>query len=179
MIMGIGCILYRDEAFGVRVLERLNREYEFPKQVELVDGGVLGVNLLGFLSQADFLIVVDAIRNHGAPGTTYRLEKQDVADRIRLKNSLHQVDFLEALTLCQALDRVPETVYIGVEPEDIETLSLEMSPVVQCQIEPVLTMVLAELDRLGVGYEKRPVPLLPDSSLDPMQPLSCGGTSCA
>ena len=74
--------------------------------------------------------------------------------RIRAKNSLHQVDFLEALTLCQALDRVPQTVIIGVEPGDIETQSLELTPPVQEKVDPVIDRVLAELDRLGATYKK-------------------------
>lgn len=180
MIMGIGCILYRDEGFGVRVLERLMTEYEFPDHISLVDGGVLGVNLLGVMSQADQLIVIDAIRNKGIPGTPYRLEKKAISDRIRLKNSLHQVDFIEALTLCQALDKVPETVYIGVEPEDIDTLSLEMSPRVQDSIGTVMDMVLAEMDRLGVSYCKREKALpLENRCVPSPHPLNDRKTSCA
>ena len=125
MILGVGCILYSDEGFGVRVIETIQERYEFPENVLVVDGGVLGINLLGVISKPDRLIVVDAIRNKGKPGDLYRLEGAAIPERIRAKNSLHQVDFLEALTLCQALDKVPETVIVGVEPEDIETQSLE------------------------------------------------------
>jgi len=64
------------------------------------------------------------------------------------------VDFLEALTLCQALDKVPSTVIIGVEPEDIETQSLDLTPSIQAKVDPVIEMVLAELVRLGVSYKK-------------------------
>lgn len=155
MVLGIGCLLYRDEGFGVRVIQKLQAEYDFPDHVSLIDGGVLGVNLLGVMSEADYLIVVDAIRHQGHPGDLYRLEKSQIPDRIRAKNSLHQIDFLEALTLCQALEKVPETVIVGVEPEDIDTLSIELSPVVQSRIEPVVDMVIAELARLGVHCPKR------------------------
>lgn len=46
MILGVGCILFSDEAFGVRVVEKLEERFEFPDNVSLVDGGVLGLNLL-------------------------------------------------------------------------------------------------------------------------------------
>ena len=128
MVLGIGCILYSDEGFGVRVVEKMEALYKFSDNVLLVDGGVLGINLLGVISKPDHLIVVDAIRNKGKPGDLYRLAGDQIPQRIRAKNSLHQVDFLEALTLCQALDKVPETVIIGVEPEDIETQSLDLTP---------------------------------------------------
>ena len=153
MVLGIGCILYSDEGFGVRVVEKMETFYEFSDNVLLVDGGVLGINLLGVISKPDHLIVVDAIRNKGKPGDLYRLTGDQIPLRIRAKNSLHQVDFLEALTLCQALDKVPETVIIGVEPEDIDTQSLELTPTVKTKIDPVIEMVLTELDGLGVSWK--------------------------
>jgi hydrogenase maturation protease len=152
MVLGVGCILYSDEGFGVRVVEKMEALYEFSDNVLLVDGGVLGINLLGVISKPDHLIVVDAIRNKGKPGDLYRLTGDQIPQRIRAKNSLHQIDFLEALTLCQALDKVPETVIIGVEPEDIDSQSIELTPTVKIRIDPVIEMVLAELDRLGVSW---------------------------
>ena len=155
MILGVGCTLYTDEGFGVRVIETLDERYEFPDNVAVVDGGVLGINLLGYIAQADQLIVVDAIRNKGLPGTLYRLEGDAIPERIRLKNSVHQIDFLEALTLCQALDKVPQTVIVGIEPEDIETLGVELTPTTHSKMDQVIDMVLVELDRLGITYRKR------------------------
>jgi len=58
--------------------------------------------------------------------------------------------------MCQALDKVPKTVIIGVEPEDIKTCTLEMTETIQAKIEEIITMVLKELDRLGVPYTPRP-----------------------
>jgi len=152
MILGVGCILYSDEGFGVRVIETIQERCEFPDNVLVVDGGVLGVNLLGVISKPDHLIVVDAIRNKGKPGDLYRLAGDAIPERIRAKNSLHQVDFLEALTLCQALDKVPETVILGVEPEDIETLSTELTAATQSKVDPIIDKVLSEIKRLGGSY---------------------------
>ena len=155
MVLGVGNLLFTDEGVGIHAVKTLLERYEFSQNVSIEDGGVLGINLLGIISEADDLIVVDAIRNGGAPGTLYRLEGDDIPKRILAKNSLHQVDLLEALTLCQALDKVPETVIVGVEPEDIETLSLELTPPVQDKMGDLIAMVLRELDRLGAGYHEK------------------------
>ena len=155
MILGVGCILYSDEGFGVRVIEALEERYEFPDNVLVVDGGVLGINLLGVISKPNHLIVVDAIRNKGKPGDLYRLAGDAIPERIRAKNSLHQVDFLEALTLCQALDKVPETVILGIEPEDIETLSTELTPTTQSRVDAIIEKVLGEIKRLGGSYRTK------------------------
>jgi hydrogenase maturation protease len=154
-VLGVGNILLSDEGFGVKVVLKMIQNYQFPENVCLVDGNVLGLSLLGTISESDYLIVVDAIKNNEEPGTIYRIDAEDIPKRIRAKNSLHQVDFLEALTLCQALDSVPETVVIfGVEPRDIETVQDKLTPEIKTQINPVIDMVLAELTKIGISYQK-------------------------
>ncbi|HBF42274.1 MAG TPA: hydrogenase expression/formation protein [Desulfobacteraceae bacterium] len=155
IVLGVGNILFSDEGFGIRVVEKLQEVYEFPKNVSLVDGGVLGLNLLGVISEADHLLVVDAVRNNDRPGSLYRLEGEAIPNRVRAKNSLHQVDFLEALAMCQALDKVPETVILGVEPEDMETLSIKLTQTTLKKVDSMIAMILEELDHLGISYRKR------------------------
>lgn len=155
MVLGVGNLLFTDEGVGIHAIEALLERYEFPENVSIEDGGVLGMNLLGIISEADQLIVVDAIKNGGAPGALHRLAGDEIPKRILAKNSLHQVDLLEALTLCQALDNVPETVIVGVEPEDIETLCLELTPPVKEKMDDLIAMVLRELDRLSVDYHEK------------------------
>lgn len=150
MVLGIGNILFSDEGVGIRVVETLQDRYSFPPYVSVKDGGTLGIHLLGTISHVDYLIVVDVIRNGDRPGSLYRLAGEAVPKRILSKTSLHDVDFLEALTLCQALDGPPETIILGVEPVDIESLSIELTPLVQEKVTPLVAMVLEELELLGV-----------------------------
>jgi hydrogenase maturation protease len=164
MIMGVGCTLYMDEGFGVRVIEKIKKWYTFPDNITVVDGGVLGVNLLGVMSQADHLIVVDIIRNQGRPGEVYRIDQEDIPKRIRAKNSLHQVDFLEAMTLLQALDRVPRTVIFGIEPENMETLEVGLTATAEKQVDKVIGLVLDEVMQLGFSYNKRTTPHVPSDT---------------
>jgi hydrogenase maturation protease len=155
ILLGIGNILFSDEGFGIRVIERLQELYAFSDNVSIIDGGVLGLNLLGVLAETDHLIVVDAVRNKSRPGTFIRLEGEEIPARIRAINSLHQVDFLEALTLCQALEKVPQTVILGVEPQDIETLSVELTPLIQGTLDPMVDLVLQEVVRQEASYTIR------------------------
>jgi len=150
IILGVGNLLFTDEGVGIRVAEAL--QDRFPENVRVVDGGTLGLNLLGVISEADHLIVVDAVRKGGEPGSLYRLAGEEIPKRIRAKNSLHQVEFLEALTCCQALDKVPETVIVGVEPEDITTMSIELTATVGARLEDLVEAVLKELTDLGGSY---------------------------
>jgi hydrogenase maturation protease len=115
----------------------------------------MGGKLLGVISGADQLIVVDAIRNRGTPGSLYRLEGEEIPSRMRAKNSLHEMDFLETLTCCRVLDGVPPTVLLGAEPEDMETLGVELTPTLLSKVDPVAEMVLGEIRRVGASYAPR------------------------
>ena len=151
-ILGIGNIIYSDDGIGIRVVEKLERDYNFPDNVLVVDGGILGINLLGVIANAGRMIVVDTVLNHGKPGDLHRLEHDEIPNRILAKNSLHQVDLIEALTLCSALDHVPQTTIIGVEPKDLDTLSEEMTPEIASRLDDLVEAVLDELVRLGGSY---------------------------
>jgi hydrogenase maturation protease len=156
-ILGIGCTLLSDQGFGVSVIQDLNARFEFPGYVHLVDGGLVGVGLTGTIAQADHLIVIDAISNDGRPGDVYRLENQQILERLTTKNHVQQVEFLEALAHCQALDDPPQTVLLGVEPDDTKTLACALTPVLQEKMVTVTGLVLKELDRLAVTYREKEI----------------------
>jgi hydrogenase maturation protease len=156
-ILGVGNILLSDEGVGVRVVEYLDQRYDFGRNVQVVDGGVLGVGLMGVIGSTDFLIVVDAVSNRGAPGTLYRLADDQVPRRVLAKQSMHQLDLPEVLALCAAIDKNPQVVVVGVEPQDIITMDVELTPVIAAKVPDLAAMVLAELDTLSISYtSKRP-----------------------
>ena len=53
------------------------------------------------------------------------------------------------------LGKLPETVIVGVEPEDIQTPGVELTPTTRAKVDQVIDMVLAELDLLGASYNLR------------------------
>ena len=73
LVLGVGNILFSDEAIGVRTVEHLQQCASLPGNVELMDGGTLGIRLMDAIMGCDLLIVVDAVLGGGEPGTLYRL----------------------------------------------------------------------------------------------------------
>jgi len=153
LVLGVGNVLLRDEGIGVRTVERLQLDYRFSSNVELMDGGTLGLRLLDPISQADYVIVVDAVQNGQAPGTLYRLPTEELAKRVTFKNSLHQLDLVETLAYCDILGMRPEeAVIIGIEPADISPWGTELTEVVQSRFSELCDRVLKEIERAGGRY---------------------------
>ncbi len=67
LILGIGNILLRDEGVGVRVIEQM-QTMRLPDDVELVDGGTAGADLLDVLAERRKVIVIDAVQADCEPG---------------------------------------------------------------------------------------------------------------
>ena len=52
VIIGLGCTLFGDQGFGVQVVNELDRRFVFADNVRLIDGGTIGVHLVGTLAGA-------------------------------------------------------------------------------------------------------------------------------
>ncbi len=152
VVLGVGNTLLKDEGVGVRVVEELKKKFTFPSNVRLVDGGTQGLWLLPTLQEADRLVVIDAVLGKCEPGSIYRLEKDDLPKGLRLKQSAHDSDLIEALNLCALLDQAPQTVVvIGIEPEDISAYGLQLTPTIESRVPALVDQVLVELGKLGVA----------------------------
>ena len=68
LVLGLGNILLSDEGVGVRIVETLSASHELPEEVELLDGGTSGMDLLDTVADRDLLIVADAVNGDGPAG---------------------------------------------------------------------------------------------------------------
>lgn len=116
VVMGLGNLLWADEGFGIRVAERLYARYHWPEEVDIVDGGTQGLNLLGYVEQASHLLLLDAIDYGLAPGSlrTYAGEKIPAYLSAK-KMSLHQNSFSEVLALADIRGQLPAAEQAALE----------------------------------------------------------------
>ncbi|UCV22732.1 HyaD/HybD family hydrogenase maturation endopeptidase [Ferribacterium limneticum] len=155
VVLGIGNILLTDEGVGVRTIEALERDYVLPADVEVIDGGTCGMEMLEQLENLDGLIVVDCVRCNQPPATPVLLKGDDVPVFFRTKLSPHQVSLSDVLASLEFTDRAPKSIAIvGMQPVSM-ALGLELSPEVAVKVPDLLAMTLAELQLLGVDAKRR------------------------
>ncbi|MEE9514451.1 MAG: hydrogenase maturation protease, partial [Candidatus Brocadiales bacterium] len=78
LILGVGNILLGDEGVGVRVVEKIRNEHTLPDDVEVMDGGTLGLTLIPYLEGREAVFIVDAVDRGGRPGELYRIDGDDM-----------------------------------------------------------------------------------------------------
>lgn len=151
LILGVGNVLLADEGVGVHTVRRLTEEYVWPENVTLVDGGTLGVSLMEFIQNCDYLIVIDAVRGGHAPGSVYRLEEDGLRKSLGMSDSMHQVDLVDTLIMCDlATGKRPEAVVFGLEPKEIpmDALNPELSETGRAGQEKLLRAVVEEVEKV-------------------------------
>jgi hydrogenase maturation protease len=156
LVLGVGNILFTDEGVGVRVIEHLERTYEFSGNVTLYDGGTLGMRLMQPILECERLIVVDAVLGDGPPGTLYRLTGDGLRQSLAFKNSLHQTDLVDTLIYCELAGNRPDALVIGIEPQDFRSMSVSLSPVLAGCMERIVSAVVDEITAAGGNAVRKP-----------------------
>jgi hydrogenase maturation protease len=155
IVIGIGNFLQGDEGVGIHAVSELSKEISDPR-VDIIDGGTAGFDLLFFLEDADFAIIIDCTEAHLEPGTIFRLTAEELflsakTDNMRNKLSLHETTLPEVLLAAKELNKLPPTIIFGIQPEEI-TISCSLSAPARKALPKLIRAVKKEISELlGCG----------------------------
>jgi hydrogenase maturation protease len=147
LVAGIGNVFLGDDGFGVEVVRRLS-ERPPRDDVTVVDFGIRGIDLTyALLDGYQRVILVDAARRGGAPGTLYLIEP-DLSELSRsgpTSLEAHGLIPTQALSIAQAMaGRLPFVRVVGCEPAQVPTddqIEVGLSPPVAAAIEPAVALI--------------------------------------
>ncbi len=138
-----------DEGVGVHVVQRLLAKYQLPGEVQVLDGGTLGLDLLYYLEGVENLLLVDAVETGKQDGTVIRLQDEQVPAFMSMKISPHQVGVPDMLAAAKLKDAYPKHLVLwGIQPETI-TLSLDLSPLIAAKVDFLTDRLVDELRAWG------------------------------
>jgi len=149
LVLGVGNKLMSDEGVGVHVIERLAEKYKLPEEVQVLDGGTLGLDLLYYLEGIENLLIVDAAETGKEAGAMIRLEGEQVPAFMSVKISPHQMGVPDMLVAAKMKDLYPKRIVLwGIQPELI-TLGLDLSPLLASKVELLVEKLTDELRAWG------------------------------
>ena len=142
-IIGIGNILLQDDGVGVHVIKQLENE-NLPSNIELVDAGTSTLDTLGLFLDYEKVIVVDCLRAGLQPGTIYKIKPEDIKSHKKESLSIHDVQILDVVNMSNMMNKYPEVIIFGIEPEKI-ALDLEMTETMISKIPEIIYHIKKEL----------------------------------
>ncbi len=155
LILGVGNILLSDEGAGIKALQELKRQYIFPAEVELLDAGTSGMQLLPWIENRSSLFILDVVDEKEADyGAVFQYNFEDPPAFIRKKSTSHQIGLHEVLAFAQMSDTLPSRIVLfGIRPQSMET-GLELTPKIREGVQELTDLVIRELERSGLSPTK-------------------------
>jgi len=134
LILGAGNLLMGDDGVGVRTVHFLASEFSnLSSQIELLDGGTLGPDLLPHFSGRKKVIIIDAMLSAEEPGTLVSFIPV-LSFSATSHFSLHHAGVMDTLGLLALSDDVPEVEIIGISARKVNALHIGLTPEVEAAI---------------------------------------------
>ena len=154
-VIGLGNPLMGDDGLGILVAQRLQEEWILPPEVQVLDGGTWGMNLLPIIDESEELLLIDAINQDMPPGTQIVLAREEIPRALALKLSPHQIDLSEVIALAELRGTLPARMTaLGLQPERIE-FGAPLSPAIERHIDQLVAMAAYQLELWGHRCEYR------------------------
>jgi hydrogenase maturation protease len=148
-IIGFGNIFMADDGIGVRVIEELQKQQIFKdrKNIELIDGGTSGIDLIFLLQDAAKAIIIDAVDAGQEIAQIVVFSPHEITEfkkKVFKSYSLHDIDLTEAFELVRNLNLPAEIKIIGIKPKKIG-YSDKLSPEIEKSIPEIISKVKEEV----------------------------------
>ncbi len=149
-MLGIGNLLMADDGLGVHAVQKL-KDFQFPENVEIVDGGTRGLDLLPFLEDKTHIIFIDAINLNKKPGELIILKGDELKSYLNIKFTPHEIGISDLLFSAGLMGILPEEiVLIGLQPYKIEP-EIELSDVIKEKLNLLIDEILKILQSWDIN----------------------------
>ncbi len=144
LVLGVGNLLLSDEGLGIHAIRRLVEMDCLPGDVEIIDGGTAGLNLLYYLEGVDYLVIIDAVETGLPPGSIIRLAGDRIPAYMALKVSPHEITLPDFLAAARLRDLYPKEVVVwGMQPALLD-VGIELSPALFEKLDILVNHVVNE-----------------------------------
>ncbi len=149
-LIGIGNILLSDEGVGVHVVRAIREKYIFSPEIEIIDGGTLGLDLLPYFERFDKVLIVDAVNFSKEPGYVGIIEDNEIPAVLHTKLSVHHIGLADTLVAAKLMDmKLSKVSLVGIQPQSLD-FRLEMTDTVSSKINTLIDLTLKKLKEWNI-----------------------------
>ena len=153
-IIGFGNILMGDDGIGIRAIEEIKKQEIFKnyKNIEIIDGGTSGIDLILTLQNTDKIIIIDAVDTGHTAGSIVtfgidEIKKMFKKNRAFKSLSLHDIDLLQVFEIMKTLKIDAEIKIVGINPKKIG-----YSNKLSSELESSIPAIIAEIKKLAAKF---------------------------
>ena len=149
-ILGIGNILQKDDGIGVYAATYLGKNYTFSGEIDIIDGGVEGINLFSIFEKDDTILVLDSIELDDEPASIYLIPSYELSGHGLNSGGAHEIGVLQCLDMLELQGKpLPEATILGIVPQHI-TFDIGLSETITGAFESYIATALKFLEKEGI-----------------------------
>jgi len=144
-ILGVGNILELDDGIAIYASKYLEENYIFEPKIDIINGGVEGINLLNLFMEYNYILILDAIEIDDTPGAIYHIPSEKLTGYGLNSGGAHEIGVLQCFDILELMGKeLPKSSVLGIVPKEINVkigLSTEMRQQFDTYIEKLLEII--------------------------------------
>ena len=146
VILGVGNILELDDGVAIYATKYLEENYIFEPSIDIINGGVEGINLLNLFMEYDYILILDAIEIDDTPGSIYHIPSEKLTGYGLNSGGAHEIGVLQCFDILELMGKKPpHSTVFGIVPEKID-VEIALTPTMQKKF-PIYIEKLLEVIR--------------------------------
>ena len=154
-VLGVGNILELDDGIATYATKYLEENYTFEPKIDIVNGGVEGINLLNLFMEYDYILILDAIEIEDRPGAIYHIPSEKLTGYGLNSGGAHEIGVLQCFDILELMGRdLPESSVLGIVPKKID-VKIGLSKEMYTQFDTYIKKLLEIIEGFGIRVEAK------------------------
>ena len=155
VILGIGNVLQKDDGLGVYASTYLKKNYTFSEDINIINGGVEGINLFSIMEENDHVLILDSIEIEDKPASIYLIPSSELSGHGLNSGGAHEIGVLQCLDMLELQGKpLPKATILGMVPQHV-TFEMALSPTIVEAFEGYIKVALDYLNKAGIEAVKK------------------------
>ena len=153
-ILGVGNILEKDDGIAIYATKYLEKNYTFEPMIEIVNGGVEGINLLNMFMEYNHIIILDAIEIDDEPGSIYHIPSHELTGYGLNSGGAHEIGILQCFDILELMGKkIPKSSVLGIIPQTID-VEIALSDLLNKKFDTYVNTLINILKKEGIEVNK-------------------------
>ncbi|WP_457748135.1 HyaD/HybD family hydrogenase maturation endopeptidase [Sulfurimonas sp.] len=153
-ILGVGNILEKDDGIAIYATKYVEQNYTFSPNVDIINGGVEGINLLNLFMEYKEILILDAIEINDSPGSIYHIPSEKLTGYGLNSGGAHEIGVLQCFDILELMGKeLPVSSVLGIVPAQID-VSISLSQTLKNMFPQYIKALLEILEKKNISLYK-------------------------
>lgn len=149
VVLGVGNILEKDDGVAIYATKYLELNYSFEPNIDIINGGVEGINLLNIFMEYKHIIILDAIEIDDEAGSIYHIPSHELTGHGLNSGGAHEIGVLQCFDILDLMGKeIPKSSVLGIIPQEID-VCIGLSDVMSEKFDPYIETLIEILQKEG------------------------------